>query len=314
MDPVEKYVCKRIVMAAFTVLMVLLILFLMLNYMPGSPFNDEKLSPDQIQALYAKYNLDKPVLIRFFTYLKNMLRGDFGVSYNIQKNYSVAKMIGERFPITLQIGLQAAVLGIVIGSLLGIVAALKKGTAVDTITTIISVLGVSLPAFVFALLLSFFFGYKWQLFPLLYSAKKPLQSTVLPTIAMSMFTLASVARYTRSEMVEVMLSDYIQLADSKGVTRAQLIFRHVLRNTMVGVITVVAPLVVNLLTGSLVVEKAFGVPGLGSLYIKAIQQNDYNVVLATSFIYSVLFIVVMLLVDILYGVIDPRIRLAKEDT
>lgn len=301
-------------MAAFTVLMVLLILFLMLNYMPGSPFNDEKLSPDQIQALYAKYNLDKPVLIRFFTYLKNMLRGDFGVSYNIQKNYSVAKMIGERFPITLQIGLQAAVLGIVIGSLLGIVAALKKGTAVDTITTIISVLGVSLPAFVFALLLSFFFGYKWQLFPLLYSAKKPLQSTVLPTIAMSMFTLASVARYTRSEMVEVMLSDYIQLADSKGVTRAQLIFRHVLRNTMVGVITVVAPLVVNLLTGSLVVEKAFGVPGLGSLYIKAIQQNDYNVVLATSFIYSVLFIVVMLLVDILYGVIDPRIRLAKEDT
>lgn len=308
----RKYVFKRLIIAVLTVFVILLILFLMLNFMPGSPFNSEKMSESQIEALYQKYNLDKPIYIRFVTYVKNMLKGDFGISYNIQKNYSVSKMIGERFPISIQIGLQAAILGIIVGMVLGVIAALKKNTIYDTITTIISVFGISLPAFVFALMLSYFIGYKWQLLPMLYSSKQAFRSTILPTIAMSMFTIASVARYARSELIDVMISDYILLADSKGITRVQLIARHGMRNMLIGIITVLAPLVVNLLTGSLVIEKAFSIPGLGSLYIKAIENNDYNVILAISFIYSVMFIVVMLLVDICYGIIDPRIRLAKE--
>ena len=198
-----------------------------------------------------------------------------------------------------------------IGALLGIIAALRKNTWVDTVTTIISVLGVSLPSFVFALLLSYFFGFKFNLFPFIYNTKNELQSSILPTISLSMFTIASVARYTRSEMVDILNSDYYLLSDSKGLPKAKLIFHHAIRNAMISVITVLAPLIVNLMTGSLVVEKAFSIPGLGSLYVSAIQSNDFNVVLAISFIYSLMFIFTMLLVDILYGVIDPRIRLAK---
>lgn len=309
----KKFVFKRTCIAIVTIFIILLILFLMLDLMPGSPFNnEEKMSAEQLADLYRKYGLDQPVITRFFLYLKNMLRGDFGVSYSISVNMKISDMVGPKILLTIRLGLQAGVIGTFIGMLLGIVAALRKNTPIDTITTIISVLGVSLPSFVFALLLSYFFGYKFQLFPLIYNTKAELMSTVLPTISLSMFTIASVARYTRSEMVEILVSDYYQLADAKGLPKARLIVNHAIRNAMISVITVLAPLLVSLMTGSLVVEKAFSIPGLGSLYVQAIQSNDFNVVLAISFIYSLMFIFVMLLVDILYGVIDPRIRLAKE--
>ena len=308
----KKFVLKRSCIALLTVFLILLLLFLMLDFMPGSPFNnEEKMSAEQIADLYHKYGLDQPIINRFFLYLKNMLHGDFGISYSLQVNMKISEMIGPKILVTIRLGLQAALVGTVIGALLGIIAALRKNTWVDTVTTIISVLGVSLPSFVFALLLSYFFGFKFKLFPFIYNTKNELQSSILPTISLSMFTIASVARYTRSEMVDILNSDYYLLSDSKGLPKAKLIFHHAIRNAMISVITVLAPLIVNLMTGSLVVEKAFSIPGLGSLYVSAIQSNDFNVVLAISFIYSLMFIFTMLLVDILYGVIDPRIRLAK---
>ena len=216
----KKFVLKRTCIALLTVFLILLLLFLMLDFMPGSPFNnEEKMSAEQIADLYHKYGLDQPIINRFFLYLKNMLHGDFGISYSLQVNMKISEMIGPKILVTIRLGLQAALVGTVIGALLGIIAALRKNTWVDTVTTI--------------------------------------------------------------------------------------------RNAMISVITVLAPLIVNLMTGSLVVEKAFSIPGLGSLYVSAIQSNDFNVVLAISFIYSLMFIFTMLLVDILYGVIDPRIRLAK---
>lgn len=220
-------------------------------------------------------------------------------------------MLAARIPLTVQIALQAALLGTTVGLILGIVAAIKKNSIWDTTATTISVLGVSLPSFVFALVLSYLFSYKFKIFPLLYTDKEAFKSTILPTISLSMFTIASIARYTRSELIDVMNSEYILLADSKGITRARLIITHGIHNALIGVITVLAPLVVNLMTGSLVVEKAFSIPGIGTLFIKAIQMNDYNVTLAISFLYSALFVFTMLLVDILYGIIDPRISLAK---
>ena len=309
----KKYVFKRLCIAVVTVFVILFVLFLMLELMPGSPFNDEKMTETQKMMLNQKYGLDKPVLVRFFNDIRNMLTGDFGVSYSIQKNMPVADMLWPRLLISLRLGLQAAAVGSVIGLVLGIVAALKRNTWFDTLATIVSVLGISLPSFVFALGLSYFLGFKVKLFPLIYSTAEPGLSSVLPTISLCMFTVASIARYARSEMVEVLTSDYIQLADAKGISRTRLITRHALRNTLIGIITVLAPLVVNLMTGSLVVEKAFSIPGIGSYFITAIQNNDYNVILGISFIYSVMFIGVMLLVDVLYGVIDPRIRLAKEE-
>ena len=309
----KKYLLKRIAISIATLLAILLILFLMLEFMPGSPFNDEKLTADQIALLNAKYGLDKPILIRFFNYVKNMLTGDFGVSYTISKNTPISTLLQTRLPISIRIGGQALLLGTVVGLVLGIIAALKHNTIWDTLTTIISVLGVSLPSYVFALALSYSLGFKLTLFPLLYSADTPFKSSVLPTIALCMFTIATIARFTRTEMIDVLGSDYILLAESKGISGVQLIVKHQLRNALIPIITVLAPLIVGLMTGSLVIEKIFSIPGIGSLLVTAIQSNDYNVIVAIAFIYSAMYIGIMLVVDILYGIIDPRIRLAKGD-
>lgn len=306
-----KYILKRAAMAVVTLLVIVCIMFFLLKFMPGSPFDDEMLTDEQISIMMATYGLDQPFYIQFFRYITNMLQGNLGVSFNIQAGMPVSALVAARLPISVQIGLQAATLGSLIGLLFGIISALHKNSAFDSLSTALSVIGVSMPAFVFALLLQYFLAYKLKWFPVLYSNKQELLSTVLPTLSLSMFTMASIARYSRSELIEVMASDYILLADSKGLPRNRLIFRHALRNSMIGVITVLAPLVVSLMSGSLVVEKAFSIPGLGSLFITAIQQNDYNVVVSISFIYSVMLVAVMLLVDILYGLIDPRIRLEK---
>ena len=310
----KKYLLKRIAISIMTLLVILLILFLMLEYMPGSPFNDEKLTADQLALLNQKYGLDKPVLIRFFNYIKNMLTGDFGVSYTISKNTPISTLLQTRLPISLRVGGQAVLLGTVVGLVLGVVAAIKHNTIWDTITTIISVLGVSLPSYVFALGLSYYLGFKVTLFPLLYSAEAAFKSSVLPTIALCMFTIATIARFTRTEMLEVLGSDYMQLAESKGINGIRLLTKHALRNALIPIITVLAPLVVGLMTGSLVIEKIFSIPGIGSLLVTAIQSNDYNVIVSLAFIYSAMYIGIMLIVDILYGVVDPRIRLAKGDS
>lgn len=309
----KKYVAKRVITAIFTLLVILLVLFILMQLMPGSPFNDEKLTADQKAALYAKYGLDQPIVVQFGRYVINMLRGDFGVSYKISKNTPIAQLIAVRLPVSIAIGGYAVALGALVGLILGLIAALCRDTILDTLCTVISVIGVSVPSYVFALALSFQFGYKWHIFPMLYNTAEALNSSVLPSISLSMFTMASIARFTRTEMLEVMGSEYMLLAESKGISGSALIFRHALRNALIPIITVLAPLIVDLMTGSLVVEKIFSIPGVGSLLVNAIQSNDYNVVISLSFIYSAMYIAIMLVVDILYGIIDPRIRLAKDD-
>ncbi len=309
----KKYIIKRIIISVITLLFILFILFLMLELMPGSPFNDEKLTNTQKAVLNAKYGLDKPVTVRFFHYIKAMLSGDFGVSYSISKNTPITTLLESRLPISLRLGGQAILIGTAIGLILGIAAAIKHNTIYDTAATVVSVLGVSLPSYVFAMALIYTMGFKLKWFPLLYQEGSPLKSSVMPTISLCMFTVATVARFTRTEMLEVLGSDYMLLAESKGINSFRLIFRHALRNALIPIITVLAPLVVGLMTGSLVIEKLFSIPGIGSLLVSAIQSNDYNVVVALTFIYSLMYIGIMLLVDVLYGIIDPRIRLAKGD-
>ena len=295
------------------ILVLLFLLFLMLDLMPGSPFNDDKLSQEQIDVLYQKYGLDDPFIVRYFRYLFNIVRGDFGVSYNIASNVPITDLLQTRVPTSIRLGGQAVFLGAAIGLVLGLIAALKHNTIFDTIATIISVLGVSLPSYVFALALSYTLGYRAGWFPLLYDSATPIISSVLPTVALSMFSMANIARFTRTEMLEVLRSDYMLLAESKGISGPTLIIRHALRNALIPIITVLGPLIVNTMTGSLVIEKIFSIPGIGELMVRSIQQNDYNVTIALSFIYSLMYITIMLVVDILYGVIDPRIRLSKED-
>lgn len=306
-----KYILKRVLISLVTLLIIILILFAMLKLMPGSPFNAEKLSPDTIATLKAKYGLDLPVFEQFINYLKGMLTGDFGISLVIAKGMTVSDLVVPRIGISFGIGLAAAILGTLIGVVLGIVAALKKNTIWDTLSTIIAVIGVSIPSFVFALVLLLIFGMKLNILPILYNTSDPIRSAILPTIALSVGAIANVARFTRSEMIEVMKSDYVLLAEAKGLDRGTLIRKHALRNTLVPVITVLAPIIINLMTGSMVVEKICSIPGLGSLLVEGIQGNDYYVVMAVAFLYSLLYIVMMLVVDVLYGVIDPRIRVGK---
>jgi oligopeptide transport system permease protein len=307
-----KYIIKRLLISIVTLLVIVLVLFLLMKLMPGSPFNDEKLTEEQLAVIKASYGLDKPVLEQFWIYITNMLKGDFGISYAIQKNQAVSALVAPRIGVSFGLGIGACIIGTIFGIILGIVAALHRNTFWDTFATILSVLGVSIPSFVFCLLLLLIFGVEIPILPVLYNAKNPVMSSIIPMIALSMSVIANVARFTRSEMIEVMGSEYIQLAQAKGISRRHLIWHHAIRNSLIPVITVLGPIIVGLMTGSMVIEKICAIPGLGSLLVKAIEVRDYNVILAVSFLYSVLYIVVMLIVDVLYGIIDPRIRLGKE--
>lgn len=308
-----KYIIKRIIISAITLFAILTILFMMIRSLPGTPFNSEKMTAAQIAAANVKYGLDKPLIIQYLNYLKNMVTGDFGVSYVLYKDFSVAGLVGDAAKISFVYGIAACVFGTIVGMFLGVVAALKKNTIWDTITTIFSVLGVSIPSFVFALLMVMLFGNTLKILPLQYSSRSPLFSSILPVLALSMSVIANVARFTRTEMISVLNSEYITLAKAKGLDRKTLIIKHALRNGLIPVITILGPILVNLMTGTMVVEKICGVPGLGKLLINSIPANDYNIVLACSFLYAVMYVVIVFVIDISYGLIDPRIRLGKGD-
>jgi len=306
-----KYTLKRMFWAIVTILIILFVLFLLLEFLPGSPFNDERLTPEQIAVLKANYGLDRPFFEKALIFLKNAMRGDFGISYSVAKNLPVSMLVMERLGVSLRIGAQALILGTTMGIILGVIAGVKHNSWQDTIATILAVIGVSVPSYVFALLLSYFVGYRLGWADITFSLAAPFTSSILPTISLSMFVMAQTARFLRTELIDVLDSDYIQLAKAKGVKKFDLIYKHGFRNALISVITIIGPLLVSLMTGSLVVEKVFGIPGIGSLLVNAINVKDYNIIVMIAFIYSTLYIVMNLGVDVLYGIIDPRIRVEK---
>lgn len=307
-----KYIGKRLIISIVTLLVILIVLFLMVKLLPGSPFNNEKLSDAQRLAMEAKYGLDKPVFVQFVNYVKNMLTGDFGVSYNMYKDMPVASLVGSAAKISFIYGLCAVIIGGILGIILGVVAALNKNKIWDTIATIISVIGVSVPSFVFAMLILILFSSKLRILPSTYSSFNPIVTSIMPIAALSVGVIANVARFTRTEMISVLNSEYMTLAQSKGLDNKTLIIKHALRNALIPVITILGPILVNLMTGTMVVEKICGVPGLGRLLINSILSKDINIILACSFLYAAMYIIMMLIIDVSYGIIDPRIRLGKE--
>lgn len=308
-----KYVGKRLAISLVTIFVILVVLFLMVRFLPGSPINNEKLSEAQRAVIEAKYGLNQPMLVQFVNYVKSMLTGDFGVSYNMYKDMPVASLVGNSARISFLYGICAVIIGTIIGTLLGIFAALHRNTIWDTLATVLSVIGVSIPSFVFALLILILFSSKLKILPSMYSSADPIRSSIMPIVALSMGVIANVARFTRTEMISVLGSDYMILAQAKGLDKKTLIFKHALRNALIPVITILGPILVNLMTGTMVVELICSVPGLGRLLINSIQSSDYNIILACSFLYAVMYILMMLLIDVSYGIIDPRIRLGKDD-
>ncbi len=315
----KKYMLKKFIISIVTLFLVVFILFLLMELMPGSPFNNDKLTEDQREMLEAAYGLDKPVLYRFLIYVKNIFRGDFGVSYNLSINTPVSLMISSRLPVSMAIGLGAMALGSVSGLVLGFFAAFshapgsgKYGKIADSVCMAISVIGLSVPSYIFAIVMSYFCGFRWKWLPLLYDFRKPVISSLMAVISLSIFVAAVIARYTRDEASAVLRSDYVLFAISQGLSNGQILMKYVIRNSLMGVITVMTMLLVGLLTGSLVTERIFSIPGIGFLMSSAIEANDYNVVVALSFVFASIYVTARLLLDLLYGIIDPRVRVSGE--
>lgn len=291
-----------------TLFIVASLTFFLMKLIPGSPFNNfEKLSEVQRNILLDKYGLNDPLPVQYFNYMKNMVKGDLGISFQFD-NTPVTELISNRIGPSAQLGLQAMVIGSIIGIFLGVIAALKQNTWIDYGSTLIAVIGKSIPSFIFAGLLQYYVAVKLGWLPVM--LWKGPEYTILPTIALAMFPISIAARFMRTEMVEVLESDYITLARAKGASYFQISVKHALRNALIPVVTVLGPLAVSLMTGSLVIEQIFGIPGIGEQFVKSINVNDYPVIMGTNILFAVLFVIVTLIVDILYGIIDPRIRIS----
>lgn len=309
-----KYIVKRIGMALATLLVIIFVLFVLVRIMPGNPFPSERMSATQIANKRAEMGLDDPILLQFVRYMKNVLRGDFGKGSSLYNGALIKTVLSSCVSNSFRIGGLAILIGTVLGLLLGVCAALHRGKFLDGFCTVFSIVGVCVPSYVFLIFLQYNFSYKVSFFPYFFDSSRFLFSAILPALSLSLFTMSTIARFTRNEMVEVIDSDYVRLAESKGMEGGLLIRRHVLRNALVPIVTVLAPLIVDLLTGALVVEKIYGINGIGKLMVDAIAGEgvDYNYVLALGILYSSLYIGMMLAVDILYGILDPRIRVSAK--
>lgn len=311
-----KYIAKRIGLALLTLLIIIFLLFVLVRIMPGNPFPSERMSAEAIAAKRAEMGLDDPMMVQFGRYMLNLLKGDFGNGSSLYNGAPIKTVLSTCVKNSFRIGGLAILIGTVIGLLLGITAALYRGKFLDGFCTVFSIVGVCVPSYVFLIFLQYFFSFKIPFFPYFFDSNRFLFSSTIPALSLSLFTMSTIARFTRNEMVEVMDSDYVRLAESKGLYGSALVKRHILRNALIPIVTVLAPLIVDLLTGALVVEKIYGINGIGKLMVDAIAGEgvDYNYVLALGILYSSLYIGIMLVVDILYGVLDPRIRItAKGD-
>ena len=309
MNSYTKYVLKRVFFMIITLWLIATITFFLMQLLPGTPYtNQERLSPETIEMLNKQVGLDKPVIVQYGIYLSNLLQGDFGISFQF-KNQPVAHLLAGRIGPSLQLGLQAIIFGTVLGTILGTISAMKQNTWADTSSTLVAILGRSIPNFVFAVLLQYIFAIKLQVLPI--AKWDGFVYTILPTIALAMSPLADSARFIRTEMVEVLHSDYVELAKAKGLSRWEIAFKHGLRNSLIPLMTLLGPLAVALMTGSLVVENIFAIPGIGEQFVKSITTNDYPTIMAVTILYSFMLIFVILIVDLLYGLVDPRIRVSE---
>lgn len=301
-------------MAVLTLLLITFVLFVLIRIVPGNPFPVERMTADMILQKRAELGLDKPILEQFVNYMSMLLSGSFGNGTSLYNGAPIKPILLKCLENSFRIGVVSILFGTAVGLTIGITAALNRGKFLDGLCTVVSILGVCIPSYVFMIFLQYFLSYKIPLFPYFFDPSQFFYSSIMPSLSLSLFSISAVARFTRNEMIEVMNSDYVKLAEAKGLYGFELMRRHVLRNALIPVVTVIAPLVVDLLTGAMVIEKIYGINGVGSLMVNAIAGDgvDYNYVLALGIVFSAFYIGVMLVLDILYGIIDPRISLTKE--
>ena len=309
-----KYVVKRVIYALLTIFVLMLLTFLMMHNLPGDPFSTGKgFDPETLAALEKFYGLDKPILEQFFMFVVNALRGDLGTS--IIYNRPVMDIIMETFPVSFQLGMISLIFAVIAGVFLGALAAIRRGKKTDTFAMALSVIGVSIPSFIIASLLQYFLAlklYQWtglRLFQI--TGWGSLNQMILPALALSFSSLATISRLMRTSMLDVMSSDYIKTAKAKGLSEKQILWKHALRNALMPVLTVLGPTAAAVLTGGFVVEKIFTIPGMGRYFVDSITQNDFTMFAGVTLFYGVFLIIAILVVDLLYGVIDPRVNVAN---
>lgn len=303
----KKFVLKRLLMAIVTMWVIITITFVIMHAVPGDPFAREGKMPEQVyQNLRAQYGLDKPVSEQYVIYLKNIMKGDFGKSMKSQAE-TVNQMIKRGAPVSAQIGLHAFIISIILGPALGSIAALYQNKLPDYITMIIAIIGISVPSFIFATLLVQFVAKQVAWLPI--SGWGTFRHSILPSLSLALMPIAASARLMRSSMLEVLGQDYIRTARSKGLSKFKVIMGHAVRNAILPVVSTLGTTLSGLLTGSFVIEKIFGVPGLGNFLISSVTNRDYTLIMGTTIFYSFVLIILLLIVDILYVVIDPRIQL-----
>ncbi|KGR75590.1 ABC transporter permease [Ureibacillus sinduriensis] len=302
-----RYIFKRLVYILIALFIIITATFFLMQLAPGSPFASERDFPPQIEEqLNAKYGLDNPWYIQYKDYLVDTVSFDFGESMKY-KGRSTNDIISESFPISLTLGIEAMILSIGLGIFLGVIAALYHNKFPDYLASTIAVLGISVPSFILAGLMQYFLAYKLDLFPV--SGWKGFNYSILPALAIAITHAGFIAKLTRSSMLEQSSSDYVKMARSKGLGKWTIVIRHTLRNALMPVITYLGPLTAGVVTGSFIIEQIFAIPGLGRHFVTSITNRDYTVIMGTTVFYSIILLFAVLIVDILYSVIDPRIKL-----
>ena len=306
-----KFIGKRLAYAILTLFLIATATFFLVAGAPGDPIAAKVgQMPEQAQEIIEKkYGLDKPVFQRYTTYMKNLITtGDFGESI-VYTGKSANDVIKENTWTSAKIGLLAILFQVTIGVALGMIAALNRGKPVDHVIRVLVVLAICVPSFVFAAVLQYFLAFKWKLVPVFGWGQ--LKHYILPVAAYAIGGIASYTKYTRSSMISVIGEDYIVTAQAKGCKRKRIVKKHVLRNSMIPIITMIGPAISGVFAGSFILEKMFSIPGLGFYYVKAVSDNDYTMIIGLTIFFAILFVGALIGVDILYGIADPRIRVAK---
>jgi len=302
-----RYIVRRLIIAFVAIFVLATITFFLLRLVPGDPFSGPRITEVVKQRLQAHYGLDKPLFEQYLIYMQHLTMGDFGYSLTKQ-GHRVNDIIATAFPYSLDLGLRALIFAVIMGLFFGIVAALNRGKPLDSITVILVLVGISVPSFVLGGILQYYFAVKWPILPV--ARYQSFAHTILPAFALSLSTMAIVARYMRASMLEIMSTDYVKMARAKGLRPAQIVWRHQLRNALFPVLSIMGPVVAMVLTGSFVIETIFAVPGLGRYFVLAMQTLDYTLVMGLTVFFGAFLIGMNFLIDVLYGIVDPRIRLS----
>ena len=302
----SKYIIKSTLAALITFYIVITITFFLMQAVPGGPFTSERPRPEYEAAMRLKYGLDQPVGFQYLNYIKAMVQGDLGISYKAKQGYPVAEIITGYFPMSFRIGIFAFAFAVIVGIPLGIFAALKSGSWIDRAIVFFCSFGISVPSFILATVMILVFGVNLKWLP--FMGIKSWMSYIMPVFCMGVYPMAFIVRLMRSNMLDVLGQDYIKTARAKGLPERKVLYKHALRNAMLPVITYLGPLLAGIITGSFTIEKIFTIPGLGKFFIDAISARDYPMIMGTTIFYGFFLLAANLVVDLLYGVVDPRIK------